>query len=375
MKKTRVLFVLFLITLFAGGVVFAKNDAPKQLKSTDLKYTNFTAVMNSKIIQGKNLLFCSTFQFAWDSLKNNIIKDKVMLSGNPPVAQELNKSIIPKTDISSNSYVSMAGYKKDNIIKKINNALKSKFKNEAPSLREDELLRPEDIIAYAFLYKNLKFANEFESLADPIMFNYGKIKTEVKAFGVKEFKDDAAYNELKKQVTLIYYKNDDEFAIKLNSSSAKDEIILAKIPMQNTLMNAVEYVNKCAANVHVCRDNDKLCNDMENLAINSGDTLQIPKLDFDILHNYKDLENKEVLNKGFRDYVIAKAMQSIRFRLNEKGALLKSEAKIIMAKAIRMEVKTKKLVFDKPFLICLKEKGGKYPYLTIWVSNPEILMK
>lgn len=366
MKKIRVLFMMFLIVLFMGGIVFAKDDSPKQVKSTTLKATAFTAALNAKIAQGKNLLFCSTFQLAWDSLKSGIIKNKVQLSGNPPLAQELNKSAIPQKDISAESYLATAGYKKDGIIGKINKSLKSKFGIEAPSLKESELIRPDDVMAYAFLYKNLKFKKEFEGLTDPIIFNDGKNSVKVKSFGIKKFEYNDKYAELAKQVCVVYYKNDNDFVIKLNSTSPKDEIILAKVAPQATLGGTIEGVNKCAANTPGANG---------SLALKSGDTLQIPKLDFDILHNYKELEGKGVLNKGFEDYFIAKALQSIRFRLNEKGALLKSEAKIVMTKGAFMGEEHKNLVFDKPFLLCLKEKGAKYPYLAIWVDNAELLVK
>lgn len=366
MKKIRVLFVMCLIALFMGGAVFAKDDSPKQVNSTSLKATAFTAALNAKITQDKNLIFCSTFQLAWDSLKGGIIKNKVQLSGNPPLAQELNKSLIPQKDISPESYLAMAGYKKEGIIGKINKGLKIKFGSEAPSLKESELIYPDDILAYAFLYKNLKFKKEFEGLTDPITFNDGKNSVKVKAFGIKKFEANDKYAELAKQASIVYYKNDNDFVIKLNSTSPNDEIILAKIAPQATLGGTIDRA--------IILSGISLTKGWDG-TIHSGDTLQIPKLDFDILHNYKDLEGKSVLNKGFEGYVISKALQSVRFRLNEKGALLKSEAKIVMTKSAMFGEEHKNLIFDKPFLFCLKEKGAKYPYLAIWVDNAEILVK
>jgi len=365
MKK----FLVFcLIVLFMGGIVFAKDDSPKQVNSTSLKTTAFTAALNAKISQDKNLLFCSTFQLAWDSLKKGIIKNNVQLSGNPPLAQELNKSLIPQKDISPGSYLAMAGYKKGGIISKINKGLKVKFGKEAPVLKENELIHPDDVLAYAFLYKNLKFKKEFEGLTDPITFNDGKNSVKVKSFGIKKFEAGEKYKELVKQISILHYKNNDEFIIKLNSTSPKDEIILAKVAPQATLGGTIESMDKLIK--AECKNN--VC---AVIAMRDGDTLQIPKLDFDILHNYKELEGKGVLNKGFEGYFISKALQSIRFRLNEKGALLKSEAKIVMTKSIMIGGQQKNLIFDKPFLLCLKEKGAKYPYLAIWVDNAEILIR
>jgi hypothetical protein len=40
-----------------------------------------------------------------------------------------------------------------------------------------------------------------------------------------------------------------------------------------------------------------------------------------------------------------------------------------------MPEQLREFVFDKPFLLCLKEKEAKYPYLAIWVDNSELLVK
>lgn len=62
------------------------------------------------------------------------------------------------------------------------------------------------------------------------------------------------------------------------------------------------------------------------------------------------------------------ARQDIRFRLSEKGAILMSGAEIT-------EEGGGEAVFDEPFLLYLKEKQAKYPYLAMWVAHPEILLK
>jgi serine protease inhibitor len=109
--------------------------------------------------------------------------------------------------------------------------------------------------------------------------------------------------------------------------------------------------------------------------LEENDTIQIPKLDFDVLREYQEIIGRGVLNKGLTDYYISKAIQSIRFKLNEKGALLKSEAAMAMI-GMSMETKRPKcLVFNQPFLLCLKEKTGKYPYFVMWVDNAELLLQ
>ena len=69
---------------------------------------------------------------------------------------------------------------------------------------------------------------------------------------------------------------------------------------------------------------------------------------------------------------ISKAIQWIRFKLSEKGAILKSEARIVI---IPMNGEPRKLKFNKPFLIYLRQKDGEYPYFAMWLDNAELLIK
>jgi hypothetical protein len=75
------------------------------------------------------------------------------------------------------------------------------------------------------------------------------------------------------------------------------------------------------------------------------------------------------------DYYIAYAVQFIKFLLNEEGAKLRSEMAIISRKCyVSYEEKPRQFIFDKPFLIYLKEEK-KAPYFAAWVGNTEILKK
>jgi hypothetical protein len=71
---------------------------------------------------------------------------------------------------------------------------------------------------------------------------------------------------------------------------------------------------------------------------------------------------------------IIAALQTIRFRLDERGAMLKSEA----AMATKSQSSTqmpRAYIFDAPFLILLERRSSARPYLAVWVDNPELLLK
>jgi len=347
-----------LITAGCGDGSGPQDSIPKQINSKSLKKTLITASMDEPITGGRNLVYCSTFQLAWNGLKDDIVKADIELQNEPPIVKLLNKSPVSKSDISENSYVAIAGFGKDDIIGKINNALKIKFGNEAKQVSMP--LNPEDILAYAFLYKNLIFKSPYDQLEYPIAFGDSSDRTKVKGFGIQK-KNSPNYSQIIKQVLIRSYISDDDFIVQLMSLSDNDEIILAKVAPEQTLFKTIEII-------------DVRLKDAKPEAFKAGDVLKIPKIDFNVTHSYNELLDRLLRSKGFESYFIREAVQDILFRLNEKGCLLKSEARIFGVKSA-VSVPDRSLVFDKPFLFYMKEKNGKYPYFVMWVDNAELMVR
>lgn len=314
--------------------------------------------MEEKITSDKNLIYCSTFQLAWNELKDKIIKDNIYFLDEPEMVKYLNKSLSTKKDLSEESFVALAGFAKDDILKKINAELKQKFGSEAPVVN-DKLDYPDDIMAYSFLLKDLQFEKPFEDLKGKLNFE----NTKVKSFGINKYEEK--HKEMGEQVDILFYNDkttsSKEFAVNLKSKNSSDEIILALVSPADTILKTYEYIQKNIQSTSIQK-------------LNFSDKLIIPKFDFNIKHSYNQLLNKPLKNKGFEDYSIIKATQETQFKLNEKGAKLKSEAKIIATKSAPVQ-SSKNLVFDKPFMLYMKEKDAQYPYFIMWVDNPEILVK
>ncbi len=348
--------ITIVISLFSLILACVDNQNEGEVEKESYKRTIITPHMEANIKEGKNLLYCSTFQLAWNELKEDIIKEDILLQNEPPMVKMLNKGLSTKEDISEKNYVAMVGFEKDGIIEKINKALKERFKDEAPLVNEH--MSSDDIFAYAFLYKNLRFKEEFEDLKDPILFSSNGETAEVKGFGIKKYASKV-HKDIGKQVSILDYKDDFDFIIRLTSDSPDDEIILAKLNPERTLVKTIEAIQ-----TRIEKSKPEI--------LEKDDVLKIPKFDFDVIRSYRELTNKPFVNKGFTEYFIIKAIQNIRFKLDQKGALLKSDAKIVMTKN---GSEAKYLIFDEPFLIYLKEKNSKYPYLAIWVDNPELLVK
>ena len=328
--------------------------------------TAITAHLEEAIEPGRNVIYCASFQKAWDKLHDEILKGDVLLASRPATAQQLNKQLLRPEDLSKGSYVAEAAPWTAELVSRIKRELQGKFGNEASGYSiSDPPAGHRRIIAYAFLYKHLEFPYKFEKMENPIRFSSGGGQTPVKAFGV----DPASSNkELHKklygQVSVLYYQNGDDFALSFTSKSPDDEIILAKVAPATNLLQTYKRIMTKASNAAPTELDD-------------GETLQVPKLDFDLTHHFRELEKQDILNEGWKDWYIETAEQQIRFKLDEAGAVLKSR---VFIGAMKEEppaplLEPRRFIFDKPFLICLKEKQGHLPYFSMWVNNPELLVK
>ena len=365
MKSWMKIAAVILLLAMCGvvGCFGKKGEKVLRADSKDLKHTIVTPHLEAKIVGGKNLIYCCTFQLAWNDLRDNIVKDDIRLENEPPIVKSLNKKMTTKADISPDCYVAMAGFFKDGIIEKINRALRSKFGRRVPAEKEES---EADFMAYAFLLKELDFATSFEDLKEPVYFRWGSGTTKLRAFGIREYQPrKRKHAKLATQFSILGVNyGTGECIVRLTSKSPKDEIILAKVKPRKTLLETIRWVQRLTAEKDA--GGDAFWEFDQHLP--HGDTLQIPKLDFDIGHSYTELIRKRFLNRGFQDNQILVATQDIRLRLNERGAMLRSRA--------WMENEGgREAVFNEPFLVYLKEKQAKYPYLAIWVAHPEILMK
>jgi hypothetical protein len=351
-------YVFPAITL-ALSVVIAQ-DTPT-MESSDLKRTLITPILETEIKPDQNLIYCATFQLAWNEYRDSF---PGYLPEDPEIIKQLDKKMFVKDYLSEDCYVAMSGRWK-NIAEKINRILKEKFGDEAWLLTKERVLEnrfsENTPMAYAFLFKNLVFPEMFESLDEPIWFESQRGFVKVGGFGVREFMpDEEKHKNLGKQVSIYYYKYDYkkspvEFVIELKPESSNEEIIIAQVTPGKTLLEAIRNIQE-------------IITENKPTSLRGHETLQIPEFDFDIEHYFTEIE--KYLSRLVSGP--AKAYQRTKFKLDEKGAILKSEA-IITAEALR--IMPRQFIVSKPFLIYLKQKDSPYPYFAMWVENGEILKK
>ena len=364
MKAAKLFIVAILAVIFGLSFVLlirpdvkkshAENVGEPDLKANavELKHTIITPHLEQNIVTGTNVLWCNTFQLAWNELCD-LTGGPIVMEPTPLMVSILNKRTASKEDLDEASYVAMAGLAREGIYEKIRKELEEKFKGQAdPNLLDTT---PEmDWVAYAYLFKQLPFKWAFTRFHENLKFE----GHDVDSFGIWQFIDDQKDEvRMAKQVDILDYKDNDDLIIELKTQAEDDRLILAKIPPQETLAETISAVEK---RIHMAKP-DKMVK-MEHL--------YVPVLNFDLLREYSELYEHPIhsTNKSIDGTSIIFAAQSFRFRLDERGAILKSEG---IAASGLVE---RNLVFDKPFLIMLKRREAKKPYFALWVGNAELLV-
>ncbi len=332
--------------------------------ASDLPRTTVTPHLGTPIIEGTNVLWCGSFQLAWNEACV-LVGEDLHFRDEPAMVKILNKKSFTKKDIADNSYVALAGFVKDGIHARIETELIHKFHGQArPRLIPSPALtpRPQDIVAYAYLFKNLEFSIPFERIAAPLRF----AGRETPCFGIGK-QPKRGHAAMRKQLDILDYQNANDFIIALKTKSEQDQLILAKTEPAATLAETIKGVRERVRNA-------------APIVPLPGDVLKIPKLNFDITREYGELIRKKLLvhNPAIApDLIVVSALQNTRFQFDEKGVRLRSEAHIAFGCSRRAEPPPPEhmMVFDKPFLIMLQQRGAKAPYFALWVANADLLVK
>jgi len=310
--------------------------------------TYVIAHLNEKLPANTNIVYTPTIRASWTLLRDEIVGEDLVLTKPLSLVAGLNCSLFKTPD--NEEWLAMAGFVENGILKDINKAMQSKFGIES---RLNHFTDDEGIICYAYLNKILRFNQTFETLNWKFHNHTGSQNVECLGVSKGSETDKVAMRE---QVRIYDYRNPDDFIVKISSRDPQKEIILAKVTWGGTLPTMI-------------REIDNRINLPGKDKLSSKDELVIPKVAFDIEHSYDDFLGLHLKNKGFEDYFFTRFEQDISFRLDESGAEAIATGEIVLKKGPRSRL----YIFDKPFLIILKDIGNSEPDLVVWVSNPAIL--
>ena len=331
--------------------------------ASTLKDTHLVAHPATALDPHTNVIWCGTLQLCWNKAIN-LVGEKLHFTTSSPVADFLNQEDFTAADLDPSSYVAIADFEKNHVEDEIRAALQKTFHGDA----SPELIPPtppnpgpDDFVAYSYLFKNLAFAHVF---SDQVTLDFPD--QPVECFG---FDGDHRVEDARSQVTICDYQSDDNFVIRIATKSPNDELILAKVQPGATLAETISNVLQRVAHGSPANLTDR-------------DSLAVPKLNFDLRRDFPELEGLVLAPTPAAKIhapiplVISKAEQLVRFQLNEKGAILKSEAVIMMpagAMAPQFEPPSHQLIFNAPFLLLLRQTSAPQPYLALWIGNMTLL--
>jgi hypothetical protein len=312
-------------------------EFPEKISLSKIRATEFILTPENKLSDSLNSIYSPTLLFAWQEIKDHL------------------KSPI---DISSSNSLDF---------KLINQS--ETFQN---SLNKDEYETTIDvsngIIATAYFKKSLPFKLELHTQYAPLNFN----GTDVRSFGLN-YPD----GELLDYFQMLYYLDDEHFAIKLFPADTSSEIILAKgIHLKGSFSDVLKNTKKWMA----IGSKEITTKGKEwKYVFKSGDKLSIPVMKFNIETQYASLEG-QTFTSASKTHDIIKAYQRTAFVFDEYGAIVESFAAIAVdttcVKPVPIEKPTpKKMIFDKPFVIFIKKKNSPNPYFAMKVMNAELMEK
>lgn len=351
MKKNKILslFIVLCLSSFCfmlcGFTFFKKNNSQNSVQIEKESIQNIAENYSEDI-------WCITFQLVWNEFTEKINKGKPIefIEKNPVVADELNKKLYSKTDISEKSYYITDGKISKALKKQIEQAIYKKFKEKSDILNLIDWNAKNSYLFYAILKKDFNFLTAFDKLtAAP----FNNSKEYVKYFGVKKNSDKKLY----KNINVLFYNSDSEYAVKLLTKE-KEEVILFRTQKDDSFENLYSYIEK----------------NTDFSEFTSYDFLKVPEINVDKTISYDELCNKKIKDN---DYIISQALQTIKFKMDNKGGSLKSEATMaVMKTALMPEVtKSRYFYFDKPFIMFLKEQDKNKPYYAMKIGNTDYLVK
>ncbi len=356
-RKKRIIIISCICLIILGGIIyFMGNNKVKDIPLT--KGITIVPTMDDKITTDSS--WCATFQLVWNDMKNEIVKTDVVFNPQLEMVENLNKESFTEDMLSDEYYFKIYGLKTKKLKEEIEKGIKEKFNQTSDILKdfdwsEEALDDPtsSDIRRYFFytmLYREFEYKSKFSVLDNAKFGEY----EDIKYFGVNKNSKEA----VRKQIEVLFYNSENDFAVKIKTKD-NDEVIFYKNPEGETFKEIYDSMMKNTNEYEESRD------------FSEKDFFMAPILSFNVKREYKELENKKFNTADGNIAMIEKAIQSIKFSLDETGGKVKSEAGVDSWKTTSMaeEEKTRYFNVNDTFALFLKEETKDVPYLALRVDD------
>lgn len=341
--KAALFIGLLLVVGFSGWYLLKK-----PAKSTDPEWSNLPAILSldqrpqsrflptpeNEIPAGKNAIYAPALLFAWDKIRQMI-----------------------QAPIETNSRLST-----DFLL--INNSRGFEKSLDSTEYSANVSVENGIIEASVLFNKTLPFTTVMHRWTESIRFGDSSIAV----FGV-----DYPDQEVSDQLSVLYFKNEDLFMLRIQPKDSTSEIILCKgMSKYNSLGNLQREADSL---IRLGQEESGIASNRSLYSINKDDRIGIPVIRFNLATRYNSLLEQTFL-AGNKTFTIKEAYQRTALVLEEHGAVTESEALIAVdsaGAAVPELIKPKTLLFNKPFFLMIRKKTIAAPYFMMWVNNAELL--
>jgi len=302
----------------------------KEMSLDNLKSTEFILTLESKLSDSLNSIYTPSLLFAWQEIVEYFKSPIEVLSSNSIDFQLINRSNTFQNALNKDEYET---------------TIKTSI---------------DGIEATAYFKKILPFAAKFHSQNQPLDFRTHKVRS----FGLNypDFR-------LLDYFEILYYLDEDHFAVKMFPADTSSEIILAKgINVSGTFSDLLGSTNKW---IKEGRAEKVVEGNKWKYSFQDEDYLSIPVIKFNVGTHYSSLEEQK-FKVNSKSYDVIKAYQRTAFIFDEYGALVESFSSTACDTSRPVP---KKMIFDKPFVIFIKKKDITNPYFAMKVMNSELMEK
>lgn len=357
MKKETIIKISLLVVAtiaIAVGVIY-KKDNERDLK--EIKGITIVPTMYDEITT--DTAWSPTFQLVWNDFKNELIKQDIVFEEKSKTVDNLNKEYFTDKMISEDYYYKNYGLKTLKLKDEIEKGLKEKFNQTSDiindfdwdenNLNNNENPYSKRYFFYSMLYREFKFNYKFKELEKGSF----KDAKDIKYFGT----DEKSTSKVKSQITVLFYNNEDDFAISISTKN-NDELIFYKNPKGTTFNEIYE---------NLLSEKEKYT---DSISLTNEENFKAPYLDFKVKKEFTEIENKPFMAADGDTCIIEKAIQSIEFQINEKGGKVKSEAGMDVKKELAIEpTEPRDFNIDDTFALFLKENKKDVPYFALRVND------
>jgi hypothetical protein len=334
--------------------------------SESLQQTVVVPTLDTPCPPGKNVIWCSSFQLAWNEVRDKVIRAPLEVVGAEEVAARLNAAKQSGSDLEPSSFYASGGWVEAGIREKIQKDMAVKFPGH---VLPDFSRFDSGILAYSYLAACVPFKCPFRQVDDGLVFHGSQGGgTAVEAFGLSEI-DESRYQKIREQVAVLYCRWSDapnsrhemvEYVLDLCRYSQPYEVVVAMVEPKGSLAQILEHVRLQIS------ESMRRANSQGAQAFGRNDVLEVPEMVWRIDHRFSELIGRDVANVGMP---IVEALQTTAFRLDCSGAMLRSEA------TLAVKSSPKYFLFDRPFLVYMQKRGAEQPFFVMWVDNAELLSR